>query len=657
MQVDDPVGAISVHGVNGAWGVLSLGLFADGTYGEGWNGTHWYKIGDALKWFDHALSTDEIAKMATNLHLTPDKIAETGVTGLFYGNWSQFFAECIGVAANFIWVFASAYAFFWVIEKLIGNRVKPAVELQGLDVPEMGVLGYINEDPKTPEGHVSGAGGAAPGRAATRRSQALHRGRGRRQPRRSDDRLGNRVRTQRQQAVAGLLGGLSRHDDVQRQPLPIPRGRRRSGQDEPGAASQTVPANEIRQRSRRGGALTAWHETSRDRQGAGRRPLPDGRGSSPDNPRRCRGLMILADATPAATEQALALPVWAVLPFALLLLAVAVMPLAAEPFWRKNRNKALVAALLAAPVVVFLLCIGPATGWRSTDALLHEVGQYGSFIILLASLYTISGGIVLRGPTHPSATANTLFLLGGAVLANLIGTTGASILLIRPVLQLNRGRRYGAHVPVFFIFIVSNVGGLLTPLGDPPLFLGFLNGVDFLWTLTLLPQWLIANGVLLAVFCVWDALSLRREPRLTALEHRPTRPLRLQGLYNVVFLLGVAIAVLMQSPKLGSLCGTWLSQFVPCGPLTLVSPWGEALMAAMALLSLALTPRAVRRANEFSLGRDRRGRRAVRRHLRHHDARPGVAREQGPRFGLTQPWEFFWLSGRSRPSSTTRPPT
>ena len=96
--------------------------------------------------------------MATNLHLTPDKIAETGVTGLFYGNWSQFFAECIGVAANFIWVFASAYAFFWVIEKLIGNRVKPAVELQGLDVPEMGVLGYINEDPKTPEGHVSGAG-------------------------------------------------------------------------------------------------------------------------------------------------------------------------------------------------------------------------------------------------------------------------------------------------------------------------------------------------------------------------------------------------------------------------------------------------------------------------------------------------------------------
>ena len=238
-----------------------------------------------------------------------------------------------------------------------------------------------------------------------------------------------------------------------------------------------------------------------------------------------------------------------------------------------------------------------------------------------------------------------MFLLGGAVLANLIGTTGASILLIRPVLQLNRGRRYGAHVPVFFIFIVSNVGGLLTPLGDPPLFLGFLNGVDFLWTLTLLPQWLIANGVLLAVFCVWDALSLRREPRLTALEHRPTRPLRLQGLYNVVFLLGVAIAVLMQSPKLGSLCGTWLSQFVPCGPLTLVSPWGEALMAAMALLSLALTPRAVRRANEFSWGAIVEV--AVLFAGIFVTMTPALVwlREQGPRFGLTQPWEFFWLSG------------
>jgi Amt family ammonium transporter len=161
LKVDDPVGAISVHGTNGAWGVLSLGLFADGTYGQGWNGTHWYLVNNSLKWFDHALSTDEIAGMAKSMSVAVDKIVETGVTGLFYGNASQFFAECIGVLANCAWVFVSAYVFFWIVEKLIGNRVSAETELQGLDVPEMGVLGYINEDPKTPEGHLA-HGGAEP---------------------------------------------------------------------------------------------------------------------------------------------------------------------------------------------------------------------------------------------------------------------------------------------------------------------------------------------------------------------------------------------------------------------------------------------------------------------------------------------------------------
>ena len=199
-------------------------------------------------------------------------------------------------------------------------------------------------------------------------------------------------------------------------------------------------------------------------------------------------------------------------------------------------------------------------------------------------------------------------------------------------------------MPVFFIFVVSNLGGLLTPLGDPPLFLGFLNGVDFLWTFTLLPQWLLANGLVLTLFFLWDVRAIRREPPRPA-EATPAAPGGVQGLYNVVFLVGVAVAVLMQSPKLGAACGTWLAQFVPCGPLTLVSPWGEALMVAMALLSLALTPRAVRKANEFSWG-------AI---IEVAVLFAGIfvtmtpaliwLREQGPRFGLTQPWQFFWLSG------------
>ena len=143
LKVDDPVGAVGVHGINGAWGVLALGLFADGTYSAGLNGSFWYKMADgSLKWYPEKLKE------------LPNGVVEQGVTGLFYGNPSQFLAECIGVAANVIWVGVTAFAMFWVLNKLIGNRVSPEVEVQGLDVPEMGVLGYINEDPKTPEGHV-----------------------------------------------------------------------------------------------------------------------------------------------------------------------------------------------------------------------------------------------------------------------------------------------------------------------------------------------------------------------------------------------------------------------------------------------------------------------------------------------------------------------
>jgi Amt family ammonium transporter len=144
VKVDDPVGAVSVHGVNGAWGVLALGLFADGTYNAGFNGSFWYRnVADGtLKWLPEKWAT------------IPDGWVEQGVTGLFYGNASQFYAECIGVLANCAWVFGSAYLAFWLIEKWVGNRVPAEVELQGLDVPEMGVAGYISDDPKVPEGHV-----------------------------------------------------------------------------------------------------------------------------------------------------------------------------------------------------------------------------------------------------------------------------------------------------------------------------------------------------------------------------------------------------------------------------------------------------------------------------------------------------------------------
>jgi Na+/H+ antiporter NhaD/arsenite permease-like protein len=339
------------------------------------------------------------------------------------------------------------------------------------------------------------------------------------------------------------------------------------------------------------------------------------------------GLLTLPLTAAAAEKEApLDLPVWTALPFVLLLLAIAVLPLVAGHFWHRNRNKALVAALLALPVAGYLIYLGPETGQRSTHALVHELEQYLSFILLLACLYSVSGGIVLQGDIAARPLTNTGLLALGAVLANFIGTTGASMLLIRPVLRINRQRQRTGHVPLFFIFTVSNLGGLLTPLGDPPLFLGFLNGVDFFWTLALWPQWLVANGVVLTVFLVWDTLAYRREERqAVAADLRQIEPLRVRGLVNFLFLGGVLAAVVLQPvlPRYAS----------------------EALMAAMGLLSLGLTPRDLRQANGFSWGP------IVEVALLFAGIFvtmvPALAllRVHGPRFGVTEPWQYFWLTG------------
>ena len=180
--------------------------------------------------------------------------------------------------------------------------------------------------------------------------------------------------------------------------------------------------------------------------------------------------------------QALALPSWMMLPFAALLLAIAVFPLAAPHFWESNRNKGIVAAALALPVAAYLVAVHGAAG---VHELLEKAKEYVSFIALLASLFVVTGGIYVRGSLSGTPLVNTALLAIGALLASWIGTTGASVLLIRPLLRANAPRERKAHIVVFFIFIVSNCGGLLTPLGDPPLFLGFLKGVPFDWTFRL----------------------------------------------------------------------------------------------------------------------------------------------------------------------------
>ena len=191
------------------------------------------------------------------------------------------------------------------------------------------------------------------------------------------------------------------------------------------------------------------------------------------------GLLLLASPAAAAGHEPLNLPVWSVTPFVLLLLCIAVLPVAAEHFWHQDRNKAVVVAVLATPVVLYLIYLQLATGEETLSPLVHELAKYASFIIMLGSLYTVAGGVVVRGDLRPTPLNNAGILALGALLANVIGTTGASVLLIRPFLRINAGRKNNVHLPLFFILLVSNLGGCLTPLGDPPLYMGYLNGVPF----------------------------------------------------------------------------------------------------------------------------------------------------------------------------------
>ena len=289
------------------------------------------------------------------------------------------------------------------------------------------------------------------------------------------------------------------------------------------------------------------------------------------------------------SDLAQSLPVASALPFALLLLAIALLPLVAGHWWEHNRNRALVAAILSVPFALYLAIEFGAAGLHE---LRHAGTDYLSFMALLGSLFVISGGIRIRGSLSGTPLANVGFLAIGAVLANIIGTTGASMVLIRPFLNANAERKHKAHLVIFFIFVVSNCGGLLTPLGDPPLFLGFLKGVPFAWTLLLWKEWLLVNGCLLLIFHFFDEWQLNRdqkrtkEPLLKELLHHA--PLRLDGAKNVAFLLGIVLVIIGKGANWGSGGEPW--------------PFGvqEALMAVLAWVAYQTTAPAIRRANNFS---------------------------------------------------------
>jgi len=285
------------------------------------------------------------------------------------------------------------------------------------------------------------------------------------------------------------------------------------------------------------------------------------------------------------------LPLWSALPFVGILLSIAVFPLVAPHFWHRHFPKASAFWALAF-AVPFLI----AYGSEAVQSILHiYLIDYIPFIVLLWALFTVSGGIFVGGSLRGSPKVNLVLLFIGTALASWIGTTGAAMVMIRPLLRANAWRRHKVHVIVFFIFLVANIGGSLTPLGDPPLFLGFLHGVPFFWVTTaLLPHMLLVVGVLLALFFVIDTYWYRREEEPPP-DDGKGEGIHVQGLHNLLFLLGVMGGVIFSG-------SVKLSQITVYGHVyvELQNVLKDLFLILMGVLSLRTTARVIREKNEFS---------------------------------------------------------
>ncbi|WP_037587562.1 sodium:proton antiporter [Stenoxybacter acetivorans] len=305
------------------------------------------------------------------------------------------------------------------------------------------------------------------------------------------------------------------------------------------------------------------------------------------------GLVALPATAAAAELNNASLSLWWGMPFALILLSIAILPLAASHLWHHHFGK-----ITALWTMLFLLPFTAVFGFgASVHTVVHAVlEEYIPFILLLLALYTVSGGILVWGNLHGSPRVNTVLITIGTLLASIMGTTGAAMLLIRPLLKANDNRKHRVHVVVFFIFLVANIGGGLTPLGDPPLFLGFLKGVDFIWTIKhmMLPV-IISSIVLLVLFYLIDRHFYGMEKELLSKDPSPDSKLKIYGKRNLVLLAGVVGAVLLS--------GLWKSDvaFNILGTeIGLPALARDVLLIVITLVSLKITPNPVRAGNEFN---------------------------------------------------------
>ena len=280
------------------------------------------------------------------------------------------------------------------------------------------------------------------------------------------------------------------------------------------------------------------------------------------------------------------IPIYTVIPFIIMLAGIATGPIFFHHYWEKNKNLLIFSLILGIPTSIYLIVNG------FSHNLIHQmVFDYIPFIVLLGGLFVITGGILVTGDIAAKPKINTLILGIGAVLASFMGTTGAAMLLIRPLLKTNSQRKFKVHTVLFFIAIVANAGGLLTPLGDPPLFLLYLRGVPFDWFFSLTPEWLFINGSLLLIYFLFDTYHYKKEkPEDIQLDNTQVTPIKVTGLLNFVWLFGVVLSVAFLNKQYLPI----IEEHHYLGFLR------EGAIVLMAVLSLTLTSKALRKENLYT---------------------------------------------------------
>jgi len=326
---------------------------------------------------------------------------------------------------------------------------------------------------------------------------------------------------------------------------------------------------------------------------------------------------------------------WSMIPFGIMLLAIAIGPIVAEKFWEKNVNKLIVSLVLGIPTAVCLVM-----GGMAHDLEHQVVFDYIPFIILLLALFVITGGIHISGDIKAKPIVNTGLLALGWVLASVMGTTGAAMLMIRPLITTNQQRKHTVHTILFFIALVANCGGLLTPLGDPPLFMLFLRGASFTWFLHLLPEWAFVGGLLLIIYFCMDTYFYKKED-WTALsaDAREKVPMQLKGSINFLYLLGVILSVAFINegfiPQMGEEDAPIWVKFLR-----------EIVLVALTLLSYFTTKKEVRfDLNKYSW--DPIIEVAVLFLGIFTTMTPALAflKANAASLGLTEPWQFYYATG------------